>query len=121
MTDWTPCPEVNDDNGYPSDAELETIKTWPIAREEDVTAALAYVQERWIWPPPYFTRESRRFREWKSGPLVRRYLVSTGGWSGHESLLAAMEENWMLWTMTWYSVRRGGHYEFRVKENEKRA
>lgn len=44
-------------------------------------------------------------------PIIR-YTFSTGGWSGNEDLIRAMEQNWMIWSLTWVQSRRGGHYIF---------
>ena len=45
-------------------------------------------------------------------PNQATLYISTGGWSGNEDLIGAMQNNAMLWIMTWVSSRRGGHYTF---------
>lgn len=108
-------PEFNAE-GYPTDATLECIVSWKIDDYEDCATLLAFVQKAWHWPS-YFTKAPNRHRPWPGArTLERRYTVSTGGWSGNESLIAAMESNFMFWTLTWESSRRGGHYIFEVAE-----
>lgn len=105
-----------DAEGYPTDATLECIVSWPIDGYDDCAALLAFVQKAWNWDT-YFVRMGRRFRPWPGAhDLRRRYHVSTGGWSGNESLISAMEGNFMFWTLTWENSRRGGHYIFEVTE-----
>ena len=44
-----------------------------------------------------------------------RDSVSTGGWSGNESIIGAMKENTdYLYTFIAFAWRRGGHYEWRI-------
>jgi hypothetical protein len=103
---------VNGLGEYPSDVELMRIEHWPA--EADWDALMAYLQVRWRWPD-YFVVWGTRRRDCKTCTLKRRYSVSTGGWSGHESMLASLESNVdHFWLFCWYSSRRGGHYEFRV-------
>lgn len=40
--------------------------------------------------------------------------MSTGGWSGNESVIEAMMANSLFWATHWLSTRRGGHYVFLV-------
>lgn len=43
-------------------------------------------------------------------PILR---LHTGGWSECEDMISHLQEkNPVFWTMYWYSVVRGGHYEF---------
>lgn len=104
---------LDDDGYYPSDAELATIRDWPITGMADAEKLLAYVQERWEYPD-FFTVAKRRKRDWRKGPLRRSYFVSTAGWSGNELMITALEQNVVFWMLTWHYHRRGGHYEFRV-------
>lgn len=92
-----------DDDGYPDDEELNRIAEWPYA---DIAGMLKFVRGLWTYQK-FWAQEGDKLS------------ISTGGWSGNESLVAAMQENRMFWMICWYSSRRGGHYEFdlsRVKD-----
>ena len=91
-----------DANGYPEQAELDTIKAWPLP---DWQGLMKYVGERWHWPDHWRTRlESHQ----------QVHAVSTGGWSGNEGLIRALEANVMFWAICWFSSQRGGHYVFKI-------
>lgn len=94
------------DDGYPDETELEEIETF----SGNWHQLLARVKELW-WAPDWGWSE----QDIEDG-TVREYSVSTGGWSGNEDLIYALEHNWMFWPLNWYSNRRGGHYIFRVKK-----
>ena len=47
---------------------------------------------------------------------VRRYKISTGGWSGNESIIHSMQKADFMWNLNWVQSRRGGHYIFELKE-----
>ena len=85
-----------DDDGYPTDEALERVAAWPQA---DITGLIAFVRDLWRYPN-FWTEESDCLR------------ISTGGWSGNESLIAAMQRNRMFWIMCWHQSTRGCHYEF---------
>lgn len=89
------------DDGYPTEEALERIKTWPWA---DCTGLMDFIGSLWSYPDRWVKSAGRRGR-----PL---YTVSTGGWSGNESLIEALQANAMAWRLLWLSCRRGGHYEF---------
>lgn len=97
------------DDGYPSDAELDRIENWSAPRIKDLFPLMAYVRERWKYPQYWEERDveeySRRDRE---------YEISTGGWSGNESLIHALESNMMFSIIAPWSWRRGGHYIYRI-------
>jgi hypothetical protein len=40
------------------------------------------------------------------------YYLSTGGWSGNEDIINALETNFMFYLMYWMRSSRGGHYIF---------
>jgi len=86
-----------EDDGYPSEAELERIAGWD---PHDVAGWLDYVRERWRWAEDGY---------WNQGPAT--LAMSTGGWSGNEDLVGAMQRNVPLWMILWESSRRGGHYQ----------
>lgn len=109
------------DNGYPSEAELDRIRQWPSDTFEDLAALWQYVLARWT--NGWWSASKQRHRDYPKkiyappgGTLKRRYWISTGGWSGNESLIHALGEHRLFWMVCWYSSRVGGHYEFRVPE-----
>jgi hypothetical protein len=85
---------------YPTDEELDQIKAWPY--EGDAHLRLwEFIHSLWHWP------------EWGFRHEGTAYYLSTGGWSGNESIIGAMQSNFMFWPMWWQSSRRGGHYTFK--------
>ncbi len=89
--------------------QLEMIRSWP---DTDHPGLMEYVESLW------------RIGEWgwkqQRNPFTRQvasrtYQVSTGGWSGNEEIIAALEANHPFWEQCWVSYRVGGHYEFKVK------
>ena len=103
-----------DKDGYPTDDTLDRVRTWPMDSPSDMGVLLGFVQIAWTYPD-YFTPAKRRTRLWKGAELRRLWRVSTGGWSGNESLINAMQGNLMFWSLAWVSSRRGGHYEFETR------
>ena len=96
-----------DSDGYPTEEELEKIRSW----RDDWNGLMLYLKKRWRW-------DSYIWRETIEGNLItNKFLwhVSTGGWSGHEEMIQALQENYLFWGLCWLSSRRGGHYEFEVK------
>ena len=96
-------------NEYPSEAALEKIKVWPIGDKFDWHPLMEYVESEW-WAA-----------DWGWHRMGNTYRVSTGGWSGNEELISAMQANYMFWSMCWVSSRRGGHFVFRVPKIKTRS
>jgi hypothetical protein len=94
-----------DNDGYPTNEELDAIRSFdgaPPAWFDLINAA--WWAADWGW-----------HEEPGSTPTQATIYISTGGWSGNEEIIVAMQKNaaW-LWTMTWLSSRRGGHYTFQL-------
>jgi hypothetical protein len=91
-----------DDDGYPTDAALNRIAEWP---HTDIPALLEFLCSIW-WRPAF---------GW--GPIEGDMLhLSTGGWSGNESLIKAMQANRLFWAVCWHQSTRGGHYVFNLSD-----
>lgn len=88
---------------YPSEEELEKIEGWD---DKDPLGLVEFVKDIWRW-------EDLALSETKDG--VTYLELHTGGWSGNEDILSALEKN-MFWTLWWQRSERGGHYWFQVKE-----
>ena len=87
-----------DEHGYPTEEELRIIREWDANR--GFLGLLEHVEEIW-WTP-----------EWGISKEGSEWNVSTGGWSGNEEIVAALQDNMMFWMMCWVQSRRGGHYIF---------
>lgn len=85
--------------GYPDEQELERIKTWPI---NDAKGLFAFVEKIWT------------YGNYLSEPDDGYWEISTGGWSGNEDIIEAMQANLGFWSLNWLESRRGGHYKFKL-------
>lgn len=88
-----------DDDGYPTAELLERVSKWPY--KEGFTGLMELVEANWNWPT-YFQQDGNK------------YVLATGGWSGNEDLIGALQENTMFWVTCWKSSSRGGRYEFEL-------
>lgn len=93
-----------DEDGYPTDELLGRIKAWP--HTASYADLMELVAANWNWRDMMFDRDGDR------------YAISTGGWSGNEDLIRAMQRNRIFWMTCWVSSRRGGHYEFEVRDDD---
>lgn len=106
--------DMLDEDGYPTDAALDVIKLWHLtdARGWFKFIENLWMQRDWSW------KEKDEPHDYKD-KIVHRYYVSTGGWSGNEDLIRAMQKNHMMWNFNWLESRRGGHYIFELREFDK--
>ncbi len=107
-----------DRDGYPTDEILNAIEH--AARPAE---ALDMARAAWHWPE--FAHETLRAAEYalvsvgESEP--HRYArFATGGWSGNESIIGALNRNVMVRALCWRVSARGGlHiYEYPIHEAE---
>lgn len=94
-----------DSDGYPTDEELDRITKW----EAGWIECFAFIKSCW-WAADWGWTEFDGADDF--GRPQRVYMISTGGWSGNESILQAMRSNFILWSLAWKEHRRGGHYIF---------
>jgi hypothetical protein len=95
-----------DKDGYPDNKELEAIAKWPYT---DLPGLMEYIEDLWKFAEYY---------GWRRRGLT--YRISTGGWSGNESLIGAMHQNRMFWAVCWVSSNRGGHHVFRLPKSSRK-
>ncbi len=88
-----------DKNGYPEECELKEIREWDY---HDFKGLMEYVEGLW------------RYADWGFRAKRKVYRLSTGGWSGNESIIGALQENLMFWSVCWWKAQRGGHYVFEL-------
>lgn len=97
--------ELFDDDGYPTEEVLQHIEDWDYKKG---FKDLFYLVKQ-LWRYPDYFREVIR----KDGSSV--FILSTGGWSGNESVIGALNKNRMLWACCFHLQIRGGHWQYRVK------
>ena len=97
--------EILDDDGCPTEEFLQSIRDWPY--QQGFNALLEHAMQGHIYDN-YWTRSDSN-----DGKSI--WNISTGGWSGNESIIEALRENQIFWIVCWYQSRRGGHYIFECK------
>ena len=104
--------EMLDDDGYPTEVALELIEKWHYT---DSKGWLEFIKSIW-WAADWGWTEGEEPHEWREGSKCYRYHISTGGWSGNESIIRAMQKNDFHWYLIWVQSRRGGHYIFERRD-----
>lgn len=90
---------------YPEDNELEIVQNWQYDESNSYEELMEYVRSLWAYANSgYWTQDGNK------------YSLSTAGWSGNESIVCALKDNYVFWALCWYFSKRGGHYEFIVPE-----
>lgn len=108
------APEFDED-GYPTDATLTAIETWPY---KDSSGCLDFARAAWHWPDYANGDLSAAEREVvHAEPEARFARFATGGWSGNESIIGALKANTMVRAMTWRLTARGGLHIFEYRNS----
>ncbi len=95
---------LHDDTGeYPSEETLEFIRNFDCAKNRCLYLA-KFIEKIW-WAA-----------DWGYTMKGKKLYLSTGGWSGNEEIIDALQSNHVFWLMCWYETKRGGHYTFIIKE-----
>lgn len=95
---------MKDSNIYPTEEELSKIRNWDII-ENGIEGLIGFIEERWE-----FASYGMGFFQWNGMELE----LHTGGWSGNESIIDALESNHLFWMSYWQASKRGGHYYFKI-------
>lgn len=111
------CEDPLDEDGYPTAEALKVIELWPTWNEGSTKACFEFIRgiwhlKSWGW------HEGDAPSDYDKEKMVHIYEISTAGWSGNESIIAAMQRNWLLWSLSWVQSRRGGHYIFEIKHGD---
>lgn len=88
---------------YPTHEELERIKHWPIG---DWIGFAEYVCSIWHYGHPW-----ARIIKHRDG--TRTLRLATGGWSGNESIVSAVDSN-MFGFSCWQKSERGGLHVYKI-------
>lgn len=101
--------DLLDEDGYPSNETLYEIETWEFSNTQEIIELFEFIKSIWrysIWQEYKDETEN-----------IMLYKISTAGWSGNEDIIMSMNNNFKLWSLVWYSSKRGGHYKFKVPLN----
>lgn len=88
---------------YPSEEFLAWVRSYDVLKEGPCKLIQA-IKDEWQW---------RDLIRWY--PKIRTLKISTGGWSGHEDIISALQENSLFFAMYWWATLRGGHYTFKIR------
>jgi hypothetical protein len=111
-------------NGYPEKKELKYIRDYDIVKNP-IRPLVEFIENIW-WASDWGFKLSKHKDEYASISAIgdkpsRKYHyvleLHTGGWSGNEDIIDAMEQNKWFYNFYWHSSRTGGHYEYRIPEH----
>lgn len=98
-------------DGYPTRQEIKQVKAYSghlrskNTDNMDPPRLIELLQEIWAYPD-YIKKDGRRLE------------LHTGGWSGNEEIIKALQGS-MFWLLYWQKSERGGHYYFELPEEGK--
>ncbi|MDD4873367.1 MAG: hypothetical protein PHE15_00090 [Dehalococcoidales bacterium] len=84
---------------YPTEEQLKYIKEFDITKHR-VFELLDFIEQIW------------EFGDWGFHRTKHTLELDTGGWSGNEDIIDALQLNYLFWSLYWEEHRRGGHYKF---------
>jgi hypothetical protein len=91
-----------EEEGYPTEGALRKIENWDA---NDPIGLAEYIKD-------YVNRHGRA---WWEGEFFK---MATGGWSGCESIIAAIDGNFAIAAMYWESSHRGGLHVYRFGKKD---
>jgi len=101
-------PEISlDADGHPADETLNAIDEY----RGDWNALLERIR-------PLIEGRGRIERRRHCCSASDFWIIATGGWSGCESVIEALQHNSFFWRSCWYKSIRGGYYEFIVHDRD---
>jgi hypothetical protein len=100
MSEWF------DEDGYPTGKALQRLEEWDV---HDAAGALDFAKELWCWQN--MVMDVKRPNLFKDGGTETIRCFSTGGWSGNEAIITALNKNFGV-EIEWVKSERGGHHEY---------
>lgn len=97
------------DSEYHTERELKEIQNWDI---KDTHNLIERLRDMWEYKN-YFIENWGIDNIHNERPVLMLEL-HTGGWSGNEDIIEALQNHKLFWTMWWWKTERGGHYYFEV-------
>jgi hypothetical protein len=113
------------ENGYPSEKDLKFIQKFDCSKE-NVRLLMEYIKDIW-WASDWGFVQKKKTDDYESIDAIgqksykhKRIVIElhTGGWSGNEDIIRALEKNRLFFCCYWVQSRRGGHYIFEFSKTE---
>ena len=110
-----------DNEGYPTEEVLDYIRNYDVTAQS-VRPLIELIRSLWQFRDWGFEIEDH-IDDFKSVDSVdsepyyhkhKRLYISTGGWSGNESIIEALRQNKWFFCLYWVQERRGGHFVFEI-------
>lgn len=106
---------------YHTDKLLNQIATWDMHNIHQLVANLVELWEYKKYTKLNWTYENKRCYD-KKPTYERKHAIlnlelHTGGWSGNEDIIQALQNNKLFW-VNWEMSRVGGHYYFKIDFNK---
>jgi hypothetical protein len=99
-------------NEYPRESELEQIKNWDF--KLGYKSMFEFIEGIWHIPDWGFRVYRTTDHLWDK--KVTGVELHTGGWSGNESIIYALQQNFLFYSQCFHRSRRGGHYWFQIRK-----
>ncbi len=80
---------------------FQAIKSWELKKSQDYYDLAKFIIRNWKYDD-YISLRGRKFK------------LSTGGWSGNEEVMSALDQNKMFNMVCWESSKRGGHFVYEL-------
>ena len=94
---------------YPTDKFLKYVKNYDLSKKS-IKTLMDDIESEW-WMPSWGWKQTRR-----KDRII--FEVSTGGWSGNEDIIEALQKNELFWCFMFEQSRVGGHYIFSIWEGD---
>lgn len=104
-----------DDDSYPTDNILDFLTTYAIS-SENLVEFINHIKNTWKYDDWGFVINMHTD---ETGETYKCLNLHTGGWSGNEDVICALERNIVFWGIAWSESRRGGHYRFDLSRLER--
>ncbi len=119
--------DLLDEDGYPTDKALLLLQHWPPPADWTTRwkpYEMSRYQDFWALAKQCW---NHHYGTWREGPVTVEFplwkgyeecnlYIATGGWSGNEAVIGAIQRNFLVWTQCWRISARGGAYWFCTHE-----
>ena len=99
-----------DRDGYPTDETLDILRNWDDFSSSGYQQWIEFAHKAWHWNDMVIIGTDSENIILSDRKMVQFH---TGGWSGNEDIISAMQGN-VLWLVNFQNHRTGGHFELRA-------